>query len=402
MGPDKVSLPGSGAYNATLASYFSLQSSAVHPLCIVSPQTASDVSAVVKSLASDDPDDSCGFAIRSGGHMWISNSSNAPGGVTVDLRALNSIDLSPDNSTVSVGVGAVCDAVYAKLDPLGLSVAGGRVGGVGVGVLTLGGGLSYFGPRYGWTCDTVSALEVVLADGSIMTVNEEQQPDVFHGLRGGSNNFGIVTRVDLETFDQGLLWFATTYNPLSAIEDHIRIFTKLAAAENYDENASFIASFGYSQARDLTVIFNQLAYTKPVENPPYYQELLSLPSVFNSSSINNMTTLAQQTANLLPSGAARYVFTFPAQLAITNRKEIHVCDNDLHPDRGDGSRRIRHLEQQPDGDKRHQWADMVLVDGAAATGTLPAQRKGQCIRTCRSQRYTRRMPLHAELARSRR
>ncbi|KAI2610570.1 putative oxidoreductase [Hypoxylon sp. NC1633] len=306
LGQDNVSLPGSGAYNASLASYFSLQSSAVHPLCFVSPQTADDVSAVIRSLTSDNT--SCEFAVRSGGHMWIPSSSNAAGGVTIDLRDLNSIDLSADKSIVSVGVGATWDAVYAKLDPLGLSVDGGRIGGVGVGGLTLGGGLSYFGPRHGWTCDTVTAFEVVLADGSIVIASAEHEPDLFHGLRGGSNNFGIVTRVDLETFDQGLLWFATIYNPLSTIDDVVKIFAEITAADNYDENASFITGFGYSQARGMTVIVNQLAYTKPLENPPYYRGLLGLPSIFNSSSISNMTTLAQQGANLLPSGAARYMF----------------------------------------------------------------------------------------------
>lgn len=67
------------------------------------------------------------------------------------------------------------DAVYAKLDLLGLSVAGGRVAGVGVGGLTLGGGISFeFGPCYGWTCDTASVFEAVLADVSVVEVNEKQ------------------------------------------------------------------------------------------------------------------------------------------------------------------------------------------------------------------------------------
>ena len=197
------------------------------------------------------------------------------------------------------------DAVYAKLDPYGLSVAGGRAGGVGVGGLTLGGGISYFGPHHGWTCDTVSAFEIVLANGSIVTVDEQHQPDLFHGLRGGSNNFGIVTRVDLETFDQGLLWSATITNPLSTIDEHIRIFANITTAENYDENASFIAGFGFSPAQGLAVIVNALAYAKPVKNPPYFQKLSNLPSVSKSSSIANMTTLAKQNANLLPSGKAR-------------------------------------------------------------------------------------------------
>lgn len=237
--------------------------------------------------------------------MWIPGASNAPDGVTVDLRGLDSIELSADNSTASVGVGATWDAVYAKLDPLGLSVAGGRIGGVGVGGLTLGGGISHFGPRHGWTCDTATAFEVVLADGSIVKADEEQNSDLFRGLRGGLNNFGIVTRIDFKTFEQGLVWHATTYNPLSTIDEQLKTFTDITTADNYDENASFITGFGYSQSKKLTIITNELVYTKPVENPPYYQEFLSLPSVYNSSAIVNMTTLSQQGARLLPPGVAR-------------------------------------------------------------------------------------------------
>lgn len=64
--------------------------------------------------------------------MWFPGASNSAGGVTVDLRGLNSVELSADKSSVFVGIGATWDAVYNKLDPLGLSVAGGRVAGVGV------------------------------------------------------------------------------------------------------------------------------------------------------------------------------------------------------------------------------------------------------------------------------
>ncbi|KAI1840800.1 hypothetical protein JX266_013007 [Neoarthrinium moseri] len=308
LGADKVALPGTDAYNASLASYFSLQVAAVQPLCFVAPKTAADVSAVLGVVAANPADGLHDFAIRSGGHMCFPGASNEPGGVTVDLRGLDSIDLSQDRSVVSVGPGSTWDAVYAKLDPLGLSVTGGRVAGVGVGGLTLGGGISFFGPRYGWTCDTVTAFEVVLADGSIVEANESVNQDLLQGLRGGSNNFGVVTRIDLATFDQGPVWSASLYNPVSTIDDVARIVTNLVAPANYDENASFIVGFGYSQTGGLTVINNQLVYTKPVEDPPYYQELLNLPSIMKTSSIVDMTTLSRQQAQLLPPVAARYMY----------------------------------------------------------------------------------------------
>lgn len=183
--------------------------------------------------------------------MWCPGASNSQGGVTVDLANLNSIDIKAQDSTVSVGPAATWDTVFAKLDPLGLSVAGGRVAGVGVGGLTLGGGLSYFGPRYGWTCDTATAFEVVLADGYIVEASESQNTDLFRGLRGGSSNFGIVTRIDLKTFEQRAVWAATIYSPLSTVDDQIRIFAELSKAGNYDENASFFTGFGYSQSKNM-------------------------------------------------------------------------------------------------------------------------------------------------------
>ncbi|KAH7067418.1 putative oxidoreductase [Paraphoma chrysanthemicola] len=330
LGPEKVFLPSSSAYNTSLASYFSRQSSAVHPACFVAPQTTRDVSAVVESLT-EDAEDPIDFAIRSGGHMWIPEASNVQGGVTIDLGALDSIDLSADKTTVSIGPGAKWDVVYIKLDPLGLSVAGGRIGGVGVGGLTVGGGLSYFGPRHGWTCDTASAFEVVLADGSIVTATENEHADLFYGLCGGGNNFGIVTRIDFATFAQGPLWFATTYNPLSAFDEHAKIVAKISAAENYDDNASFIAGFGYSQAQGASVIANQLVYTKPVNDqvPQYYQDVMNLPSVYSNVTVANMSTLATQGTALIPSGAARYMFattTFePTEAMIRGAFEVWIA-----------------------------------------------------------------------------
>ncbi|KAH7380562.1 putative oxidoreductase [Phaeosphaeria sp. MPI-PUGE-AT-0046c] len=309
LGPERVFFRTSRAYNTFLSSYFSLQASELHPGCFVAPQTTADVSAVVKTLTSN-PEYSINFAVRSGGHMWIPDASNVQGGVTIDLSGLDAIDLHANKTTVSIGPGATWDTVYAKLEFQGLSVAGGRIGGVGVGGLTVGGGLSYFGPQHGWTCDTARAFEIVLADGSIITASEQDHADLFYGLKGGGNSFGIVTRIDFATFSQGPLWFATIYNPVSVIDDYAQVIAKMTAKENYDSNASVIAGFGYSQAQNASVIVNQLVYTKPVgyEVPQYFQEVIDLPSVYSNISFANMSTLATQGTALIPSGAARYMF----------------------------------------------------------------------------------------------
>ncbi|KAI0888706.1 putative oxidoreductase [Annulohypoxylon maeteangense] len=267
LGIEKVLVPGSTGYNTSLSSYFSPQAAAVLPACFVTPQTVVDVSTLVKILTSSENGGPHDFAVRGGGHTWFANANSAPGAVTIDMRGLNSIEFSADKSSVSVGAGATWDLIYDKLDPLGLSVAGGRVAGVGVGGLTLGGGISYFGPREGLTCNQAISFEIVLADGSVVEANEKQNADLWWGLRGGSNNFGIVTRINFRTFEQrSLLWSTLTLNPL----------------------------------------------TEPFEGetPPFYKPILELPTISNALATTitaSMSTLAQNSVALQKPQAARYM-----------------------------------------------------------------------------------------------
>ncbi|KAJ7030198.1 hypothetical protein C8F04DRAFT_1186995 [Mycena alexandri] len=90
--------------------------------------------------------------------------------------------------------------VYAALETYGVVVAGGRVGGVGVAGYTLGGGYSWLTNEVGLTIDTVTAYELVKPNGKIVTVTAASDPDLFFALKGGGNNFGIVTEFTLKTF----------------------------------------------------------------------------------------------------------------------------------------------------------------------------------------------------------
>ncbi|KAL4943634.1 hypothetical protein BDV06DRAFT_234515 [Aspergillus oleicola] len=288
---DKVSFPNTRPYNASLNSYFSLQNSNLKPLCIVSPTSAEDVSTAITSITSTvstlppERQSECHIAIRSGGHASHGGASNIDHGVTFDLSNLNSIRLSDDQSTVSVGVGATWGDVYAFLEPYGLCVAGGRAAQVGVGGLTLGGGISYFSPRYGWTCDTATNFEIVLADGQIVNANEHKNGDLLASLRGGGgSNFGIVTNISFKTFKQGLIWGGMAYYSLESIDAQLKAFSEFNSAEGYDEYASLITSFGFAQGRGSAVV-NSIVYTKDEENPKSYQPFLEIPSL-----MSNLTT----------------------------------------------------------------------------------------------------------------
>lgn len=103
----------------------------------------------------------CKFAVKSGGHAAFAGASNIDNGVTIDLINLNQLTLSSDKTQASVGPGNVWYDVYNYLQPHNVTVIGGRVSAIGVGGLTLGGGMSFFSSQHGWACDNVNSFEVI-------------------------------------------------------------------------------------------------------------------------------------------------------------------------------------------------------------------------------------------------
>lgn len=143
----------------TANDWFSIQESTLVPACIVRPRSAQDVSKAVTILNSSRAP-GCQFAVKGGGHTPAGGFANIQGGVTFDMGHLNATALSKDETSVTVGAGAVWNDVYGYLDDFNLAAAGGRNGLVGVGGLLLGGGISHFSPRVGWACDGVVGYEV--------------------------------------------------------------------------------------------------------------------------------------------------------------------------------------------------------------------------------------------------
>lgn len=170
------------------------------PWCFVLPSTANEVSQVINALNS--AGDGAGdwhIAIRSGGH-GSDNQNSITNGVIVDLGHLNITTYDAAKNVASVGTGARWGDVYATLEEHGVSITGGRQAIVGVGGLLLGGGVGWHTPRKGFGCDSVINYELVLANGQIVNANASAHPDLWRALKGGSSNFGIVTRFDIEAF----------------------------------------------------------------------------------------------------------------------------------------------------------------------------------------------------------
>ncbi len=283
----KLLSPGSQGCNASLTSYYSAQEAALHPSCIVTPISTADVSRAVTTLTRSN----CTFAIRSGGHSTWADDANIASGVTIDLQGLNAIELSDDRSIVSVGPGNRWGQVYKALVPENRIDAGGRVGTVGVGGLTVGGGVSAF------TCDSVVNFELILASGAVINANETHNADLLHALHGESNNFGVVTRIDLQTHEQGDIWGGVVNYSFDTINELLIAAFDLALASPYDEYASLTMSITYA-AGGNNGVSNTLYYTKPVEYPDSFRPFTDIPSVSDTLRTANFSSFADEgTAN---------------------------------------------------------------------------------------------------------
>ncbi|KAK8257352.1 FAD binding domain protein [Phyllosticta capitalensis] len=294
---DSVAEPGSANYSSCQSGYWSVQQADVHPDCIFRPQNTRDVShAVLFSRLFH-----CPFAVKSGGHSAFAGSSNIQGGITLDLRALNQVKLSDDKSIVSVGAGLKWVDVYNALEPHGLAVIGGRVSAIGVGGLTLGGGISFFSGLYGWACDNVVNYELVTGSGVVLEVNETSYPDLYWALRGGGNNFGVVTRFDLSTFPQGLMWGGGQLHNISQRSEIIEAFSQFGAYGEQDPKAGLILSFAWAGGDYFAKL--DMQYADPIDSPPVFANFTSIPHpLTNTTMVRSLSNLTVEFNESNPSG----------------------------------------------------------------------------------------------------
>ncbi|KAL7624894.1 hypothetical protein AAE478_004108 [Parahypoxylon ruwenzoriense] len=262
------------------------------PSCIVQPSSNEELSYVLTTLA----DRKVKFAVRSGGHSVVPGAANINGGALIDLQKFNAVEYDADKSVAVVGSGLRWKEVYAQLDPYNVTVVGGRVVDVGVGGLTLGGGLSYLADLYGLVCDNVVNFEVITAAGKVINANEETNPDLFWALKGGANNFGVVTRFTLKTYPIHDVWGGVRVYSLDALPALFDAMYEYQMVGNKDPYANIMLQ-AFPTNATIGAILN-MVYLKPEESPEAFAPFQNIVPLVDMTKLQTLTEL--QSAAPLP------------------------------------------------------------------------------------------------------
>ncbi|PWU47840.1 FAD-linked oxidoreductase [Micromonospora sp. S4605] len=243
----KLVTPGDRRYAMLRSTY----TTRANPAAVLLPETTAEVVAAVRHAR----EQGLPVAVRSGGH-GLSGSASNDGGVVIDLSALNRVEvLDRRTRLVRVEAGARWAQVAQTLTRYGLAISSGDHGNVGVGGLATGGGVGWLVRSYGLTIDHVRAVEVVLADGTVLRADAEHEPELFWAVRGAGAGVGIVVAFEIEAAEIRTVGVAQLAVEASPDGSTLREWAaRLAEAPRELSTAAVLFPYGSSAVMQLTAV----------------------------------------------------------------------------------------------------------------------------------------------------
>ncbi|RYO85530.1 hypothetical protein DL764_009155 [Monosporascus ibericus] len=279
--PSQFALKGTEEYKTlNTGTYQSGLNIDLLPACIFQPRSAKDVSIFVQTIKPFVLGGDTAFAVVGGGRQPAPGCSNIQDGITLNLGLLTGIVVK--DGSVSVGAGERWGRVYDKLGQLGLACSGSRSSKGGIGSIPL---IITF---------QVLDYEVVLASGDIVNANETSNADLWRALRGGGNNFGIVTRYEIRTFEQAPLYGGSIYYQAAEFPNQIEALVSELQKPDASYDTHLMMSLGYAAAfGPAPVGMNQMYYTRAVEKPPVLGPFTSLKTQIGDLNTMRMLSLSE-------------------------------------------------------------------------------------------------------------
>jgi FAD/FMN-containing dehydrogenase len=169
------------------------------------------------------------LSVRGGGHN-TPGIAVCEGGLMVDLAGLRSVRVDPAGLTARAEGGTTWSEFDRETQAFGLAATGGAISHTGIGGLTLGGGLGWLAGKYGLACDNLLSVDLVTAEGTMLTATATENPELFWGLRGGGGNFGVATSLEYRLYPVGPLLAGPVMYPFAKAQQALQLYRDFATS----------------------------------------------------------------------------------------------------------------------------------------------------------------------------
>ncbi|RKL03950.1 hypothetical protein BFJ71_g3919 [Fusarium oxysporum] len=270
---DKTFYPKDAVYEFESQNFWS-NNEILEPACVFRPTSAKHVAEAVKLMSTG----RTSFGLRGGGHMAIAGANNIDGGPLFVMSNLTTLELAKDKK------------------PAQACSCGGRLSPVGVPGLLLAGGINFHGNQRGWAADNVLEYELVVSSGKIISVTSKSHPDLFWALKGGSNNFGIVTKFKLATFPSDQI-YAGIYS-VADIPGFLKAVANFSAF-NTDPLAHIVPQV--IAVDEETTIGGAILFYDSDSNPEpeCFRPFFDLPAISNTFEKKTLAQFSDETGQLV-------------------------------------------------------------------------------------------------------
>jgi FAD/FMN-containing dehydrogenase len=199
---------------------------------------------------------------------------------------MRSVSVDAGAKTITAQGGALWSDVDSEAEKFGLATVGGTINHTGIGGLTLGGGYGYLTGKAGLVIDNLLEVEMVLADGSIVTVSEEQNVDLFWAIRGAGASFGVATKFVYRAYEQkGPVWGGILIFPPTQL-DKVVEFENAIFDESTDGKATLLMGFASPPPAFQPVVMTAVFYNgEEEEAKKFFEPLLSLGPLANMTTV---------------------------------------------------------------------------------------------------------------------
>jgi hypothetical protein len=200
-------------------------------------------------------------AVRGGGHN-IAGNAVCDGGLMIDLSRMKGMRVDPVRRTARAEPGLTWGEFDHETQAFGLATTGGQISTTGIAGLTLGGGWGYLARQYGLACDNLLSVDLVTANGQLLTASATENAELFWGVRGGGGNFGIVTSFEYQLYPVGPVLAGFVIHPFDKAKEVLKFYREFASSAP-DELASAVVLITLPEGTPVAAIV--VCYNGPIE-----------------------------------------------------------------------------------------------------------------------------------------